>query len=209
MDLHTSLERKQFGLAVKRILDILFAAAGLVLLSPFFACIAIAVKSDSKGPVFFRQERVGKDGVPFRILKFRTMTVHEGGRELTVGADERITKLGAWLRKYKLDEFPQLANVVMGQMSLVGPRPEVPRYVQYYTEEEMGILAMRPGITEEASILFRNESEELGKAPDPERYYIEEIMPKKLDISLEYVRYWSLMRDAKILIKTFVRVFAD
>lgn len=207
MDLRASLERKKFGLAVKRILDILFSAAGLILLSPFFVCVGIAVKRDSKGPVFFKQTRVGRDGVPFAILKFRTMTVHEGGSELTVGADNRITKTGAWLRKYKLDEFPQLVNVLRGEMSLVGPRPEVPRYVAYYTEEEHGVLLMRPGITEEASILFRNESDELGKAPDPERYYVEEIMPKKLAIGLEYVRHWSLARDAKILWKTFVRVF--
>lgn len=207
MDLRASLERKKFGLAVKRILDFLFSAAGLLLLSPFFVCIAIAVKRDSTGSVFFKQMRVGKDGAPFAILKFRTMTVHVGGSELTVGADNRITKIGAWLRKYKLDEFPQLVNVLKGEMSLVGPRPEVPHYVAYYTEEERGVLLMRPGITEEASILFRNESDELGKAPNPEQYYVEEIMPRKLAIGLDYVRYWSLARDATILWKTFVRVF--
>lgn len=207
MDLRASLERKKFGLAGKRILDFLFSAAGLLLLSPFFVGVAIAVKRDSTGPVFFKQTRVGKDGVPFAILKFRTMTVHEGGSELTVGADNRITKTGAWLRKYKIDEFPQLVNVLRGEMSLVGPRPEVPRYVAYYTEEERSVLLMRPGITEEASILFRNESDELGKAPNPEQYYVEEIMPRKLAIGLDYVRYWSLSRDATILWKTFVRVF--
>ena len=164
---------------VKRLFDLLGAALALLLLSPLLLLIALAIRLDSPGPVFFRQLRVGRHGVPFRIHKFRTMAADAPGLPLTVGADPRITRVGARLRDLRLDELPQLIDVLAGSMSLVGPRPEVPRYVAHYPPElRERVLSVRPGITDPASLLFIDEAELLRRAADPEREYIEVIMPK-------------------------------
>jgi lipopolysaccharide/colanic/teichoic acid biosynthesis glycosyltransferase len=195
---------------LKRALDVLAAAAGLLLLAPLFALIALAIKIDSPGPVFFRQERVGRHGVPFRIFKFRTMTVCRptGGIELTVAGDARITRVGAILRRSKLDELAQLIDVVRGTMSLVGPRPEVPRYVRHYPPEwRERLLSVRPGITDFASVRYRNENELLARATDPEREYIDVVLPTKLRYALHYVDNPTLASDLRVLGLTLRTVF--
>lgn len=172
---------------MKRALDLLLALAGLALLWPLLLLAALWVKLDSPGPALFNQERVGWKGRSFRIHKFRTMRNDPApGRQITVGADPRITRSGRWLRAAKLDELPQLFNVLKGEMSFVGPRPEVPRYVALYTEEERRVLELRPGITDLASIKYRDESEILARAADPERAYVDEVMRDKLRINLDY-----------------------
>ena len=189
----------------KRAFDLLLAGLGLLLLSPLLLLIALAVRLDSAGPVFYRQARVGRHGVPFRIHKFRTMT-HDpraAGPQITVGADPRITRVGAWLRRHKLDELPQLIDVLRGTMSLVGPRPEVPRYVALYPEAlRAKVLSVRPGITDLASIAFRHESELLARAADPEREYVQVVMPQKLALAARYAETASLGLDLKILWRT-------
>lgn len=187
----------------KRTLDIVAATVGLALLAPLFAVIAIVIKLDSRGPVFFRQERVGLHGRRFRIFKFRTMTSAVAGgqqAQITVVGDARITRVGAVLRRYKLDELPQLIDVVRGAMSLVGPRPEVPRYVEQYPPEKRDtVLSVRPGITDFASLKFRNESELLARASDPEREYLDVILPEKLRVSANYVDHASLAADLRVV----------
>ena len=189
----------------KRAFDLALAALGLVLLSPLLAAIALAVTLDSPGPVFFRQERVGRGGVPFRIHKFRTMR-HDAagaGPQLTVGADARITRVGAFLRRTKLDELAQLLDVLAGSMSLVGPRPEVPRYVALYPAALRDVvLSVRPGLTDLASIEFRDEAALLARAADPEREYVEVVMPRKLALAARYVKARSLALDVTILWRT-------
>ncbi len=188
---------------MKRLFDFSAALLGLILLSPLLIAAAIAVRLDSPGPSFFRQERVGRGGPPFRILKFRTMTEGGSGPQITVGADRRITRVGAFLRRTKLDELPQLLNVVRGDMSLVGPRPEVPRYVACYSERDRRIvLSVRPGITDLASIRFHDESAVLAREADPERAYVEKILPRKLRLYRHYVRRQSLGYDLAIILKT-------
>lgn len=190
----------------KRIFDLFFTIPGIIILSPILITCAIWVKLDSPGEIFFRQVRVGKNGVPFRIFKFRTMVTdaEKRGKQITVGNDSRVTKSGEFLRHYKLDELPQLFNVLLGEMSLVGPRPEVPRYISEYSEEDREIvLSVRPGITDNASIEFRSENEILGKAVDPERAYIEEILPIKIAYYKNYVQNHSLWGDFVIILKTF------
>ena len=187
---------------LKRLFDLICAGAGLVLLSPLLLGIALWIKLDSPGPVFFRQLRVGRFGVPFRIHKFRSMT--EGaplaGPELTVGADPRITRAGHVLRRAKLDELPQLIDVLLGTMSLVGPRPEVPRYVAMYPAElREKVLSVRPGITDLASIEYRDESTLLARAADPERVYVEQVMPAKLRYAAQYVDRMSLLNDVRLI----------
>jgi len=194
----------------KRAFDLLCAGAGLLVLSPLFALIAIAIKLDSPGPVFFRQERVGRHGVPFRIFKFRTMTVTPptGGISLTVAGDRRITRVGAFLRRTKLDELAQLIDVVRGTMSLVGPRPEVPRYVAHYPPAwRERLLSVRPGITDFASVRYRNENELLAGADDPEREYIDVVLPTKLRYALHYVDNPSLAQDLRVIGLTVRTVF--
>ena len=194
----------------KRLFDLVFSLTGLVLLAPLFLLIAILVRLDSPGPVFFRQTRVGRGGVPFRIHKFRTMTTAAatGGVQLTVGTDPRITRTGRWLRKYKLDELPQLIDVVQGTMSLVGPRPEVPKYVECYSREQKDIvLSVRPGITDNASIEYRDENDILAKSADPEREYIEIILPIKLGYYQQYVSERSLTGDMAIILRTIGAIF--
>lgn len=180
---------------MKRLFDIVASGLGLIVLSPLFLILAIWIKLDSKGPVFYRQVRVGKDNKDFRIFKFRSM--REGsdkGSLVTIGGrDPRVTRSGYWIRKFKLDELPQLINVFIGDMSLVGPRPEVRHYVDYWTPEQMRVLDVRPGITDPASIKFRNENELMEKAEDPEKYYIEVIMQEKIKLYLEYVEKHSFV----------------
>lgn len=190
---------------MKRIFDIIASGLGLILLSPLFLILAIWIKCDSKGPVFYRQVRVGKDNKDFRIFKFRSMRVgSDKGSLVTIGGrDPRVTRSGYFIRKFKLDEFPQLINVFVGDMSLVGPRPEVRHYVDYWTPEQMRVLDVRPGITDPASIKFRNENELLEQAEDPEKYYIEVIMQEKLKLYLEYVQNHSFWSDIKLIFQTF------
>ncbi len=190
---------------LKRIFDLFFALAGTIFLLPVFASITIWIKLDSSGPVFFRQERVGRCGKSFRIFKFRTMCcdAEAKGRQITVGEDPRITRSGRFLRRYKLDELPQLLNVVLGEMSLVGPRPEVPRYVSLYPDDVRDqVLSVPPGITDYASIEYKDENAILGRAPDPDRAYIEEVMPVKLKYYLRYVAERSLWLDFILIIRT-------
>ncbi len=189
----------------KRAFDLVVASLALLLLAPLFALIALAIKLDSPGPVFFRQERVGRHGVPFRIHKFRTMVVDAPtrGPQITVGRDPRITRVGAFLRDTKLDELAQLIDVLQGTMSLVGPRPEVPQYVARYTPEQRAkILSVRPGITDPASLEYRRESELLARAADPERAYVEQIMPAKLRQAERYVDEATLWTDLRVLART-------
>ncbi|QWV95951.1 sugar transferase [Geomonas nitrogeniifigens] len=193
----------------KRLFDLFFAGTGLILLAPLWLLVAFWIKYDSPGPVFFRQERVGRFGTLFRIFKFRTMCLdaEAKGRQLTVGEDPRITRSGAFLRKYKLDELPQLLNVVKGEMSLVGPRPEVPRYVSLYPEEMRDVvLSVQPGITDYASIEYKDENAILGQAADPDRAYIEEIMPVKLGYYARYVSERSLWVDLKLILSTLLAI---
>jgi lipopolysaccharide/colanic/teichoic acid biosynthesis glycosyltransferase len=186
----------------KRLFDLVLAGLGLIVLSPLLLAIAVWIKLDSTGPVFFRQERVGRGGRPFRIHKFRTMVADADrrGAQLTVGADARITKAGHALRRSKLDELPQLIDVLVGTMSLVGPRPEVPRYVALYPPELRDkVLSVRPGITDPASIEYRDESTLLARAADPERVYIEQVMPAKLRFAAGYVDRMSLLNDVRVI----------
>lgn len=195
---------------MKRFLDIVFSGLGLICLSPLFAIIAIWVKLDSPGSVFYRQVRVGRNNRDFKLYKFRSMRVGSDKKGLiTVGGhDPRVTRSGYYIRKYKLDEFPQLINVFLGDMSLVGPRPEVRKYVDMYTTEQMHVLDVRPGITDMASICYRNENELLEKAENPEKYYREVIMQDKLRINLEYVRNHSVIGDFRMILKTLFVVIA-
>lgn len=195
---------------MKRFLDVIFSGLGLICLSPLFVFLALWVKLDSPGPVFYRQVRVGRSNRDFKLYKFRSMRVGSDKKGLiTVGGhDPRVTRSGYYIRKYKLDEFPQLINVFLGDMSLVGPRPEVRKYVDMYTDEQMHVLDVRPGITDMASIYYRNENELLEKANNPEKYYREVIMQDKLRINLEYVRNHSVIGDFRMILKTLFVVIA-
>ena len=190
---------------MKRIFDILASGFGLLVLSPLFLILAIWIKLDSKGPVFYRQVRVGRHNKDVRIFKFRSMRVgSDKGSLVNIGGrDPRVTRSGYFIRKFKLDEFPQLINVFVGDMSLVGPRPEVRHYVDFWTPEQMHVLDVRPGITDPASIKFRNENELLEKAADPERYYIDVIMQEKIKLYLEYVEKHNFFYDLGLIFKTF------
>ena len=186
----------------------LASAVGLVLLSPVFVVVAVAIAATSPGPVFFRQVRIGRHGEPFRMYKFRSMRVDAEalGGQLTVSGDTRVTRVGAFLRASKIDELPQLINVLVGEMSLVGPRPEVPRYVALYTPEQRRVLEVRPGITDPASIRYRDESAVLARAADPERAYVEEVLPHKLAINLAYLERRSVASDVGVILATFWRL---
>lgn len=187
----------------KRIFDLLFSALGLLLLSPLYGAIAVLIKLDSRGPVFYRGNRVGQGGRPFRICKFRSMVsdADKQGPGITTATDSRTTRVGRILRRTKLDEFPQLINVFLGDMSFVGPRPEDPHYVAYYSEEQRQILLVRPGITSRASIEFRNE-QELLSGDDWEKQYLLEVMPRKLAADLAYMKEQSLCRDILLIFAT-------
>jgi lipopolysaccharide/colanic/teichoic acid biosynthesis glycosyltransferase len=188
----------------KRVFDVSAALLGLLCLSPLFLIVAILIKLDSRGAVFFKQERMGRRFKPFQIYKFRTMVsdaARRGGL-LTVGEDPRITRVGRVLRKTKIDELPQLFNVLAGHMSVVGPRPEVPRYVECFKEEYAQILEVRPGITDLASVRFRDEAALLGQLPNPEETYLKSILPQKLMLEKEYIRAPSLLLDLSVIVKT-------
>ena len=191
-----------------RFFDILLSGIGLILLSPVFLAIYIVIRSSSRGPGFYSQKRIGKNGMPFRLYKFRTMRRgSDRGRLITVGGKAtRITKAGYYIRKYKLDELPQLWNVFIGEMSLVGPRPEVEKYVRLYTPSQRVVLSVSPGITDYASIEFSNENELLGKSDNPERMYVEEIMPKKIQYNLRYINNRTLKEYFKIIFLTVAKI---
>jgi len=194
-------------LRLKQILDIALSTVGLLLLLPFFIIASILIKRESKGPVFYKQLRIGLNGKSFYIYKFRTMEV-EADREglpITGADDPRLTKVGRLLRKIKLDEMPQLLNVLKGEMSLVGPRPEVPEYVELYTDEQKKILTVKPGMTDPATVYFRNEEELLAQADDKESFYINEIIPVKMRLYLRYIENRSLLYDIKLI---FLEVLA-
>jgi lipopolysaccharide/colanic/teichoic acid biosynthesis glycosyltransferase len=193
----------------KRTLDLVGAGAGVVLLSPLFLLIALLVKAGDGGPVFFRQERVGFRGHPFRIWKFRTMVPRAElrGLPLTVGKDARVTRVGAWLRRLRLDELPQLFNVLAGDMTLVGPRPEVPRYVACYNLGQRRVLELVPGLTDEASIRYLDESSILAAAADPEQMYVDQILAEKIRLSLEYAAHASVWTDLRVILATMRSMF--
>ena len=193
---------------MKRFFDILISLIVIIVLSPVFLILSIIILLSSKGPVIFKQVRVGKNNKDFRLYKFRTMRVNsEAKGQLTVGMrDPRITGIGYFLRKYKLDELPQLFNVLFGEMSLVGPRPEVRKYVDLYNDEQRRVLTVKPGITDYASIEYANENEILGKSADPEKKYIQEIMPAKLKLNLKYINSQGITTDFKILMLTIKRL---
>jgi len=194
----------------KRLFDIFFSLFGIIILSPILLLICLLIIIDSKGGIFFKQIRVGKGNKDFNIFKFRTMkTDSEKKGFLTIGnKDNRITKVGYYLRKYKLDEFPQLINVLKGDMSIVGPRPEVRKYVDMYNEQQLKVLSVRPGLTDFASIEYMNESELLSKSDKPEETYISEIMPAKLSINLIYIEKKSFLTDCIIIIKTIIKIIS-
>ena len=191
-----------------RFFDILLSSIGLILLSPLLVLVYVLVRLESRGPGFYSQKRIGKDGVPFRLYKFRSMRRgSDKGHLITVGGrDSRITKVGFYIRKYKIDELPQLWNVLIGDMSLVGPRPEVERYVRLYTPEQRIVLSVKPGITDYASIAFSNENELLGQAKDPEEMYINEIMPKKIEYNLNFINNRTLVEYFKIIFMTLCKI---
>ena len=194
---------------LKRSFDILSSGLGLLLISPILLIVSLAITLSSKGGVFYKQSRVGLNGVNFNILKFRTMfTGSDKKGLLTVGdRDPRVTPIGYYLRKYKLDELPQLINVLIGDMSLVGPRPEVSKYVNLYSKEDRVVLSIKPGITDYASIYFRNENEILNSSSNPEKKYIEEVMPLKLELNKKYIREKGLLTDLKIIFMTLKSIF--
>ena len=196
---------------MKRIFDVTASGLGLLLLSPLFLIVAIWIRLDSPGPVFYRQTRVGRYNKDFRLLKFRSMRVGSDKKGLITigGRDPRVTRSGYYIRKYKLDELPQLINVFKGDMSLVGPRPEVRKYVDLYTPEQLHVLDVRPGITDMASIRYRNENELLEQAADPEQFYRDTVMQDKLRINLEYISDHSFFKDIKIILMTFKAVVTE
>jgi lipopolysaccharide/colanic/teichoic acid biosynthesis glycosyltransferase len=192
----------------KRLFDILCSLAGLIVLAPFLIAISILILADSRGGIFYRQVRVGKNGKDFRLWKFRTMRPDSDKKGLLTigGRDPRVTRIGYFLRKSKLDELPQLLNVLAGEMSLVGPRPEVRKYVALYSVEQKKVLEVQPGITDYASIEYSNENEILAKSSDPEKTYIEDVMPAKLKLNMKYIGEKSLMTDLKIIFRTIGKI---
>ncbi len=192
---------------LKRLFDIIVSVMLIVLLIPIFLLISIIIIFNSKGGAIFSQQRVGKNGKLFTLYKFRTMVINQQNKSLlTVGEDNRITTIGKWLRKTKMDELPQLFNILKGDMSFVGPRPEVPKYVEYYTDEQRKVLSVKPGLTDIASLVYINESEELARAGNPEEYYIRHILPKKLNLSLQYIEKQNFVTDLVIIFKTVLKI---
>ncbi len=193
---------------MKRFLDLLCSIVALVLLAPLWLLIALAIMLESRGGVLYRQSRVGRDNRDFTLYKFRTMRTGSDKKGLlTVGdRDSRVTRVGYFLRKYKLDEFPQLINIIKGDMSIVGPRPEVRKYVDMYTPEQMKVLSVRPGLTDYASVRYVHESEILARSDNPEQTYINEVMPAKLVLNLEYIQHQSLKEDIKLIFQTFAAI---
>jgi lipopolysaccharide/colanic/teichoic acid biosynthesis glycosyltransferase len=191
-----------------RVLDVFFSIIGLIVLSPILFIISIIIQLESKGGIFYLQERIGKNGIPFKLFKFRSMALGSDAKGLlTVGMnDARITKSGQFIRKYKMDELPQLINVLKGNMSLVGPRPEVKKYVDLYNETQRKVLSVRPGMTDLASIEFSHENELLEKQSNPEEYYIREIMPKKIELNMIFIGNPNLINYFKLIIKTGLKI---
>lgn len=208
VDFDALMKKKKAALFFKRCFDITASFFGILFLLIPFAAVAVAVKCSSRGPVFFRQVRVGKNGRKFRIYKFRTMVAdaEKKGMQITVGGDSRVTGIGRVLRKTKVDELPQLFNVFAGQMSFVGPRPEVPHYVEMYSDYQKNVLRIKPGITELASIVYRDENDVLAKSEDPERTYIEEIMPEKIKLNMQYMQKMNVFYDIYLIFRTFAAV---
>jgi len=211
MDIAAVLEKRKLQLVLKRAMDIVISGGALLVIWPVLLLIALAIRIDDPGPVFYRQVRVGRGGKEFRIFKFRTMVVDadKKGLQITVGRDNRITRVGAFLRKTKLDELAQLLNVFTGEMSFVGPRPEVPKYVNMYTPYQRQVLLVRPGITDYASIAYRNENDMLEGAEDPERMYIDVIMPDKIELNMKYLREISPLADIRLILSTIIAVIKD
>ena len=193
---------------MKRVFDVGCCVVGLIVLAPFLLLIALLIRTDSKGPILYVQERIGLNGRPFYIFKFRTMVMDADKKGLlTVGGkDPRVTRIGYSLRRYKLDELPQLFNVLKGDMSLVGPRPEVKKYVDLYSSSQREVLTVKPGITDYASIVFVDENDILAKSADPEQAYIQEIMPAKLALNRKYIDEKGLLTDLRIIVKTLLRI---
>lgn len=191
-----------------RIFDILFSLLGLIILMPILIIIALLIKIDSKGPIIFKQARIGKNGAEFKLYKFRTMHVNSNNKQLlTVGnRDPRVTRLGYYLRKFKIDEIPQLINVLLGQMSIVGPRPEVKKYVDLYTPSQKVILSVKPGITDWASIFYSSENEILAKAENPEQLYIQEVMPHKINLNMHFIYNHTLKEYFRIIYLTILKI---
>jgi len=188
---------------LKRIFDITMSLLGLLILSPFLLLLALTIVIESKGGVFYKQTRVGKNNIDFKLYKFRSMTIGSDKKGLlTVGNDARITKVGYYIRKYKLDEFAQLINVLIGNMSLVGPRPEVRKYVEMYNQEQLKVLNVKPGITDYASIEYFDENQILGESKNPEETYIKDVMPHKLELNKKYIKNPSFSHDIKLIFKT-------
>jgi lipopolysaccharide/colanic/teichoic acid biosynthesis glycosyltransferase len=191
----------------KSLFDFVSSLLVLLLLFPFLLIISCIVLFSSRGGIFYRQDRVGKDGIIFKILKFRSMKVNSDKKgQLTIGDDERVTGIGRFLRKSKLDEVPQLLNVLAGHMSVVGPRPEVRKYVHLYNKEQLKVISVKPGLTDLASIEYFDEQDELGKAEDPEKQYVEVIMPRKLELNLKYLEKRSFLYDLGLIFKTFAKI---
>jgi lipopolysaccharide/colanic/teichoic acid biosynthesis glycosyltransferase len=203
------LKKRRISLFGKRAFDLVVSLLILVVLSPILLLLAIAIKLDSKGPVFYRQVRVGRYNEDFKIFKFRTMVQNADrvGLSLTVGEDPRVTRVGRLIRKLRFDEFSQLLNVLNGSMSLVGPRPEVRKYVDVYTPEYMATLLVRPGITATSSIVFKDEDKLLNSGGDPEQIYVEQILPPKMALNLEYIKDITVWNDIKIMVQTVTAVF--
>ncbi|HZD40206.1 MAG TPA: sugar transferase [Terriglobales bacterium] len=193
---------------MRRLFDVAAAGAGLILFAPVFALVAVAIKVDSRGPIFFKQERVGRKFRVFWIYKFRTMTVHpsQAGRAITVGEDPRITRVGRFLRQSKIDELPQLCNILKGDMALVGPRPEVPRYVALFQRDYEEILKVRPGLTDLASLKYRDEASLLSGCEDPEREYTSRLLPDKIRLAKAYIERSSFLYDVKLIVRTLLRL---
>ena len=211
MDIAAVLQKRKLQLVLKRVMDIVISGGALLVIWPVLLLIALAIKIDDPGPVFYRQVRVGRNGKEFRIFKFRTMVVDadKKGLAITVGRDHRITRMGRLLRKTKLDELAQLINVLIGEMSFVGPRPEVPKYVNMYTPYQRQVLLVRPGITDYASIAYRNENDMLEGADDPEKMYIDVIMPDKIELNMKYLREISPLADIRLILSTIIAVIRD
>lgn len=193
------------GVFLKRSFDIVFSLLGLMLLFPFMLVIALLVKIGSKGPVLFRQKRVGRNGIPFTIYKFRTMIENHGGNSISVKGESRITQIGSVLRKLKIDELPELWNILIGDMSFVGPRPDVPEYTAKLNDDQRNILTIRPGLTSPASIKYAREEKILSTVPDAQKYFDDVIWPDKTKMNLEYVRNRSFTGDILIIFKTLFR----
>jgi lipopolysaccharide/colanic/teichoic acid biosynthesis glycosyltransferase len=195
---------------MKRVFDILMATIGLILLSPLFLLVAVLIKLDSAGPVLFRQQRIGKRFRPFLIYKFRTMVENAAqiGTEITYGDDPRITRMGRLLRKTKIDELPQIINVLKGEMSFVGPRPEIRQYVELFRKDYEEILKIRPGITDLASVKYRDEAAILGRSENPEDEYVRRVLPEKIELAKEYLRRSSLFFDLSLIFKTLFSLFS-